>query len=287
MPSTNSLLHPFWCSLKASIHWHWCCFSCDAGWWTAFASFLTLTHLDDGPRFGLGGSNYKFCWYLNLGGTPLELVYIISKINLLNWHCQSPFRSEVSHSCHGPIPGQHTSFKYWYKSFKGAFNKFKDPIQELSRLTYFSVWQLQVKPGQHNSVASWWHQCTWLIFYELLSQFYSGICLRCPPWESLLEHYLDGGMIPKSIAHTWLVLSPSCSYVSFWFVDSFCLALHTRLCHSHELHFMLRDTDQTPPLHESFQQCIAVDQCYVFALCQVPASCQGPQFHNFSLLGET
>ncbi len=94
-------------------------------------------------------------------------------------------------------------------------------------------------------------------------------------------------MIPKSIAHTWSVLSPSCSNFSFWFgtsvfVDSFCLALHTRLCHSHELHFVLRNTDQTPPLHESFQQRIAVNQCYVFALCQVPASCQGPQFHFFS-----
>ncbi len=211
----------------------------------------------------------------------------ISTINLLNWLCQSLFRSKVSHSCRGPIPGQHTSFKYWYKSFKFAFKKIKDPIQELSRLTYFSVWQLQVKPSQHNSLASPWHGCTWIIFYELLSQFYSGVRLRCPPWESPSEHYLDGGLSPKSITHTWLVLSLLCSNVSSWFgtsvfVDSFCLALHTRLCHSHELHFALRDTDETLPLHESFQQRIAVNQCYVFAICQVPASCQGPQFHYFS-----
>ncbi len=44
-------------SIKASIHWRWCCFYCDAGWRTAFASFLMLTHLDDGPRFGLGQFN--------------------------------------------------------------------------------------------------------------------------------------------------------------------------------------------------------------------------------------
>jgi hypothetical protein len=106
----------------------------------------------------------------------------------------------------------------------------------------FSVWLFTSEVGQHNSLASPWHQCTWLIFYELLSQFYSGICLKCPPWESPLEHYLDGGMSPNSITHTWLVSSLLCSNVSFWFgtsvfVDSFCLVLHTRLCHYHELHF--------------------------------------------------
>ena len=41
----------------------------------------------------------------------------------------------------------------------------------------------------------------------------SASSLRCLPWESPLEHYLDGGMIPKSIAHTWSVLSLSCSDV--------------------------------------------------------------------------
>ncbi len=63
-------------SIKASIHWCWWYFSCDAGWQTAFVSFLTLTHLDDGPRFGLRQSYYKFRWYLNLGGRSLELVYM-------------------------------------------------------------------------------------------------------------------------------------------------------------------------------------------------------------------
>jgi hypothetical protein len=54
-----------------------------------------------------------------------------------SWHTEMAlsnfFWSEVSHSCHGPIPGQDSSFKYQYKSFKRAFNKFKDPIQESSQ----------------------------------------------------------------------------------------------------------------------------------------------------------
>jgi hypothetical protein len=95
---------PTW-FFKASVHRLWCCLSCNAMQRTAFCifsdalnqgfrslalvllflrrrvtnslwSFLTLTHLDDGPRFGLGRSDYKFRWYLNLGGTPLELVYM-------------------------------------------------------------------------------------------------------------------------------------------------------------------------------------------------------------------
>ena len=44
-------------SLKASTHQRWCCLSYDTGWQTAFASFLMLTHLDDGPCFGLGQSD--------------------------------------------------------------------------------------------------------------------------------------------------------------------------------------------------------------------------------------
>jgi hypothetical protein len=35
----------------------WCCFSCNAGWQTAFAFFLMLTQQDDGPCFGLGRSD--------------------------------------------------------------------------------------------------------------------------------------------------------------------------------------------------------------------------------------
>ncbi len=41
----------------------------------------------------------------------------------------------------------------------------------------------------------------------------SASSLRCLPSESSLEHYLDGGMIPKSIAHSWSVSSLSCSDV--------------------------------------------------------------------------
>ncbi len=215
-------------SLKASINWRWCCFSHDAGWRTAFMSFLALTHLDDGPRFGLRQSNYKFHWHLSLGGCLLSWYTWISRINLLNWLCQSLFRSEVSHSCHGPIPGQHFSFKYQYKSFKCAFNKFKDPIQDISRLTYFSVWQItsEAWPAQFSCFPMASTYLTYILW--ALSWFYSGVRLRCPPWESPLEHYLGCGMSPKSIAHTWLVLSLLCSNVSFWFatsvfVDSFAL----------------------------------------------------------------
>ncbi len=92
---------------------------------TAFCILLMHTHIPLTP----------FSW-----GTPLEGISIwISTIKLLNLLCQSLFGSEVSHSCHGPIPGQHSSYKYRYKSFKCAFNKFKDPIQDISRLTYCSV----------------------------------------------------------------------------------------------------------------------------------------------------
>ena len=175
------LVHPFWCS-QSRLQF------IGAG-----VAFL-VTPGDEQPLRPLWRSLNRMTGHALASDNPIEnsvdtvisegrlLSWYtwISTIDLLNWLFLSLFRSEVSHSCHGPIPGLHTSFKYRYKSFKRAFNKFKDPIQELSRLTYFSVWQLQVNPGQHNSLASPWHQCTWLIFYELLSQFYSGICLRCP-----------------------------------------------------------------------------------------------------------
>ncbi len=127
------------------------------------------------------------------------------------------------------------------------------------------------------------HHFTWK---EHSSQFYSGIRLRCLPWESPLEHYLDGGMIPKSIAHTWLALSLSCSDVSFLFgtsvlVDLFHLVLNGRLCQSHELQYCVERHRANMPLQELFPQRIAVNQCHFFALSQVQA-CQGPQFHYFS-----
>jgi len=46
---------------------------------------------------------------------------------------------------------------------------------------------------------------------------------------------------------------------------------------------VLRDTDRTLPLHESFQQRIAVDQGMLFfAQSQVLQAWQGPQFYFFS-----
>ena len=94
----------------------------------------------------------------------------------------------------------------------------------------------------------------------------SASSIRSSPWESPLEQ-MDGGMIPKSIAHTSLVLSLSCSDVlsclvplCLWISFLFC----TQVCPSHELHFfVLRDTDQTIPLHESFQTHIAVEVIYL------------------------
>ena len=95
-----------------------------------------------------------------------------------------------------------------------------------------------------------------------------------PTWESMLgslaesplEHFLDGGMIPKPIAHTWLVLSISCSDVSFLFgtsvlVDFFHRVLHARICQSHELQYRVGRHRPNSPLQESFPQLIAVDQC--------------------------
>ncbi len=64
-------------------------------------------------------------------------------------------------------------------------------------------------------VLSPWHQVP--DFYSMSSWVDSTLAsassLRRSPWENPLEHYLDGGMIPKSTAHTWSVLSLSCSDV--------------------------------------------------------------------------
>jgi hypothetical protein len=74
-------------------------------------------------------------------------------------------------------------------------------------------------------------------------------------------------MIPMSITHTWLVLSLSCSDGSFLFgtsvlVDSSVLFYTQIFAIPTNYIFVLRETDQTLPLHESIQQHIAVDQCY-------------------------
>ena len=157
---------PTW-FFKASIHWLWCCFSCNAMQWTAFCI------LSDALNQGLSSSALvllllqcrvmnSLCvlsdahspgWRATLWPRTIRLkiplipqsrrdasligISWISTIDLLNWLFQSLFRSEVSHLCHGPIPGLHTSSKYRYKLFKRAFNKFKDPIQELLWLTNF------------------------------------------------------------------------------------------------------------------------------------------------------
>jgi hypothetical protein len=78
---------------------------------------------------------------------------------------------------------------------------------------------------------------------------FESMLLLCPPGirigvrlGSPLENNLDGRMSPSmSITHTWLVLSFLCFNVTIWFgtfvpMDSFCLVLQARLCHSHELH---------------------------------------------------
>ena len=103
---------------------------------------------------------------------------------------------------------------------------------------------------------------TWLLFNELSSRFYSGVRLRYLLWESPLEHYLDGGMITKSITHTWLVMFLSCLVpLCLWIY--FVLFCTQGFAYPMSYIFVLRDTDQTMPLHESFQQCIAVNQGYV------------------------
>ncbi len=120
-------------SLKASIHWHWYCFSYNTGWGTAFVSFLMLTHQDDRSCFGLGLSDFEFNWYLNLRETPLELVCY--------GHPQSTYWTsyfKVFFDQRSQISIQWILIKYRYKSFKCAFNNFKDPIQDISRLTYCS-----------------------------------------------------------------------------------------------------------------------------------------------------
>jgi hypothetical protein len=71
----------------------------------------------------------------------------------------------------------HTSFKYRYKSFRCAFNKFEDPIQELSWLTNFSVWQItsEAWPAQFSCFPMASMYLTTFLWAS--SQFYSGVRL--------------------------------------------------------------------------------------------------------------
>ena len=194
---------------------------------------------------------------------------------------QSFFWSEVSLSS--------ILIKYRYKTssqFQARYHDIQGSYHESSHDWPTLLFDdSQEKPGQHNSLAFPMASSTWLLFNELSSPFYSGIRLGCLPWESPLEHYSDSGMIPKSITHTWS-LSLSCSDISFLFgtsvlVDLFCLVLHARLCHSHELQYCVERHRPNMPLQESFPQRIAVNQCHFFALSQVQA-CQGPHYHYFS-----
>ena len=59
--ATNGLLRLFWCFLKAFVHLCWCPFCCDPLDERPIASLLTLTHQDNGPRFGLRQSVW-FKW---------------------------------------------------------------------------------------------------------------------------------------------------------------------------------------------------------------------------------
>ncbi len=226
----------------------WCCFSCNAGWQTAFVSFLALTHQDDGPSFGLRQSNYyQFHWYLNLGGTPLELVYYGYP---LSTYCTGSFEVFSDQRSHIHASIQSILIEYWYSTSFQSFARFQDiqgsySSRELSRL-----------PVQHNSLASPCHKCTWLLFYELLSQFYSGnasgVRLGRVHWNTISPLLILGQYWAFRVLIFFLVWY---RYSTPVLVDLLHLVLHARLCQSHELQYrVLRDTDQTIPLHESFQQ---------------------------------
>ncbi len=240
---------PTW-FLKASIHPCWCCFSCNTMQWTAFGILLMPTHIPFTP----------FSW-----GTPFELVFLDGyphSNSLTDSFTVFLFR-EVScflHPC-GLILGHHSSFKYRYKSFKCAFNEFNGPIQESSQdwsivLFYFTsdAWPAQLT---HFSLGINVPDFCSMSFEPI----YSGVCLVSASAYTLGESIeTQFGWWDEPITHTWFLLSFPCSNVSFWFgtfmlMDSFYLVLQARLCHSHELHFVLRDTDQTIPLHEYLVHC--------------------------------
>ncbi len=286
---------PTW-FFKASVHRRWCCFFCNAMRRTAFCilsdahsrlpfigigvAFLmtpgdaqplhpfwrSLTRMTGHALASDNPIKNSIDTFISEGRLPLELVYYgYPQSNYWTGSFKVFFDQR---SC---ISIQSILTKYWYKTFpiSSALSRYSRIllIKRALKIDLFFCLTIMSEAWPAQFSCFLMASLYWLIFYELSSQFYSGVRLRCPPWESPLEHYLDSGMIPKSIAHTWLVLSLSCSNVSFWFgtsvfVDSFCLALHTRFYNSHELHFVLRDRDQTPPLHESFQQRIAVNQFY-------------------------
>ncbi len=143
---------PTW-FFKASFHRLWCCLSCNAMQQTAFcilsdaltqgfcSSALVLLFLlcQVTNSVCILSDAHSPGWWVTLWPRMIRLkiplipqsrrdaswvgILWISTTDLLNWLFKSLFRSEVSHSCDGPIPGQHTSFKYRYKSFKRTFKK--------------------------------------------------------------------------------------------------------------------------------------------------------------------
>jgi hypothetical protein len=173
--------------------------------------------------------------------------------------------------------------------FKRAFNKFKDPIQESSQdlpivLLYITsnTWPAQLSCFHLESM-----------YLTSILWAFESIQLWCPPYRligvclgrvHLSTIRMVGWALCSSLIPSWYQVFCVPMFHSAGLVP-LCLWNHSALFSTQGFAipmsyiFVLRDTDQTIPLHEL--QGIAVNHCYS-ALCQVPASCQGPQFYYFS-----
>ena len=217
-------------------------------------------------------------------GRLLSWYIWLSAIDLLNWLFQSIFdqRSHITFMNSNQVPVQDII------PISSALSRYSRILYQESSHDWPTVLfdNSRVKPGQHNSLTFPMASSTWLLFNEPSSRFYSGVRLINPEFalgESIGPLSGWGGMNPKSIVHTSSVLS---LHVLMFFLVWYLRACGSLSCfarkfaHPTSYMFVLRDTDQTIPLHESFQTHIAVDQWYFLALSQVQA-CQGPLFHYF------
>ncbi len=161
------------------------------------------------------------------------------------------FCSEVLHSCNccGLIQGHHHHSIHPSLFILGPFQVILSVLSTKSRIifkralkiwmTYCSVRQLTSKTWPSQFLFSPWHQCTWLLFYELLSWLYSGICLGRVHWITI---WMVGWALCLSLilgmyqAFCFCILMFLSDLVLCALMNSFCLVLHAGLCRSHVLH---------------------------------------------------
>ncbi len=242
-------------------------------------------HLSDALSPGFRRLKQLFRWYLILGGTPLELISIMDVRYRLTDRALSKsllisglrFMRSFLRPCERP--SFHHSIwsiliKYWYNTLFQILARYQD--QESSQVSP-SVWPISAWHYDCCLASTFSHsprhQCTWLLFNELSSSILLWYQLFVGPWESPLEHYSDFFCVLMILS----CLLPLCSWIHSALLCTQGSAIPTNyIC-------VLRDTDQTMPLQESFSAHCRCWQVLFCALSQVQA-CQGPLFHSFSSL---